>query len=196
MTRFGIAAALTLLAGCSLMGLYDAPPAVECPAGTDDCDGECRDLDNDPENCGTCGNECDVSEQCDNGCSCRPGLVDCEGKCIAPGTDPEHCGGCSEPACAAAEVCSEGSCGGTCAPDAKDCDGACVDTERDVLNCGFCGTACNVDQLCFSGKCWDYSPATGCDGCAGCNACAAPEVCCDDPGYGAICVDAEGTCPP
>jgi hypothetical protein len=35
-----------------------------CPAGTELCGMECFDLDNDPENCGECGEGCDADEVC------------------------------------------------------------------------------------------------------------------------------------
>ena len=148
----------TWLAGCTLMGLYDTPP---CPTDTQDCSGECRDLDSDPENCGMCGNQCDVSERCDVICDCRPHLRRCgDAGCVDLMANAQHCGGCNQPC--ADGLCVGGVCSaGMCPSPGQECAGACVDYASDPLNCGECGVPCRTDQLCLDGTCVDYGPATG-----------------------------------
>jgi hypothetical protein len=141
-----------------------------CPPGTIDCDGECRDLSNDPEFCGTCQEvACDDSQWCADGlCECRPELAECNGDCVDLDSDPNNCGDC------------EVDCG--------------VDIETDPLNCGGCGDSCAVDQICAGGECWDYEPAVGCDSCGACDVCG-QESCCELQGYGVSCVDIDIGCP-
>lgn len=178
-----------LLGGCSLMGLYEAPV---CPQGAEDCDGECVDIENDPENCGACELSCGDREYCDDGaCVCRPGLDECDGECVDLHTDPAHCGDCLAAACPA--FCVERQCSADCGQD--ECDRSCVDTNTDPLNCGSCGEVCAGDQVCIAGGCWDYLPAVGCESCDGCDACVGEEICCDLPGYGTSCVDQLDACP-
>ncbi len=167
---------------------------MTCPPGLVDCGGECRDVSNDPEHCGTCDVvKCGDDEFCQDGaCVCRPGLAACGGACVDVESDPANCGGCGA---ACDGVCVAGACkaAGDCAQTV--CGGACVDSQTNPLHCGGCGQACAVDQVCFGGACWDYEPAPGCEACAGCDACPKVEVCCDLAGYGASCVDTKLKCP-
>ena len=160
-----------------------------CPPGMLDCDGECRDVSNDPEFCGSCEvTKCDDAEFCQDGvCVCRPELSACAGACVDTLSDPAHCGGCGQPCDG---VCVAGECAGAGDCDLEICDGACVDAESHPLHCGGCGKACAVDQVCAGGECYDYEPAPGCLTCGGCDACPGDEPCCELPGYGTSCVEA------
>jgi hypothetical protein len=56
-----------------------------CPIGQFNCFGTCVNLNNDPENCGTCGNSCLMGEGCIGGqCFCPSGAL-CGGQCCAAG---------------------------------------------------------------------------------------------------------------
>lgn len=55
----------------SLIACQPVPTYVECEDGNDACDGQCVDLDNDPDYCGTCDNVCELDEVCDAG-TCVP----------------------------------------------------------------------------------------------------------------------------
>ena len=49
-----------------------------CPTGQTRCNGECVDLDTDPDNCGACGNACGAGEPCADGiCHCQYGPGTC-----------------------------------------------------------------------------------------------------------------------
>lgn len=166
---------------------------MTCPPGMLDCGGECRDVSNDPEYCGSCEvTKCDDAEFCQDGaCVCRPELSACGGACVDLGADPQHCGGCDQP-CEGESVCVAGACKSAAECDAEVCGGGCVDTETSPLHCGGCGNACAVDQICAGGECYDYEPAAGCASCGGCDACPKQEPCCELPGYGVSCIEAKG----
>lgn len=85
------------------------------------CRAGCRDLSNDPENCGSCGNECGPNEVC------RPGGMCGLGVCACPG-EPD---------------------GGTCETEAalRCCPGTgCTDVDEDPHNCGACENDCMADD--------------------------------------------------
>lgn len=56
-----------------------APPPSGCPSGLTACNGQCVNLQNDPNNCGLCGFSCaqfSPNTQCVNGsCPCNPGTA-------------------------------------------------------------------------------------------------------------------------
>ena len=80
-------------------------------------DAGCVNFAVDPDNCGSCGNECGLGEYC------------CEGRCsrTAGGyrRSEESCGGCGPSGCGATEQC---------------CDGACI--PDDLLSCENCPRLC------------------------------------------------------
>jgi hypothetical protein len=101
--------------------------ADACPYGGTGCNGKCVHLDNDVDNCGSCGNSCNDnmgpgvrSVMCSQGqCQviCNVNYRDCD-------KDPSN--GCEE------------------------------DREQlmsDVDNCGGCGNICPPDQECYEGRC-------------------------------------------
>ncbi len=166
----------------------------DCGLGETNCDGDCVDLDTDPEHCGACYTECDPGEDCAGGdcrCgsepACAAGWACCAEACVDTDTDPAHCGGCTM-ACEPGEVCIGGDCRcgsePACAAGLNCCDGACVDLGTDPGHCGGCGTVCDdppaddcegdtrvqypVRGECIDGEC-DYPPSyEDCPGgCAG-----------------------------
>lgn len=63
-----------------------------CDEGFDACDGECVDMQTDPDHCGLCGKICEGGTECVGGiCNCPEGTRDCNGRCI--GLD-DCCGVC------------------------------------------------------------------------------------------------------
>lgn len=167
------------------------------------CNGSCVNLDlqNDPNNCGSCGNTCDTA----NGYACQEGkctclqLTECNGRCVDLQVDRENCGGCDWRCCEGAS-CVEGTCELIC-PDGQvfcgrgayepDCDDICVDLLKNNDNCGSCDYACDVaaNQICINGKCKCHATLSECSGrcvdtntdkvnCGGCGrACCEGDVC-------------------
>lgn len=180
----------------------------QCAAGLSACTSSagarCRDLANDPRNCGTCGHACGDREICSAGaCQCRPGLQRCSAPaggntsltCVDTASDPNACGGCPDTGghvCAANQACQGGACiaggGGACqdpTPDACSIGSgrvACVNQNVDPLDCGQCGNVCADNELCVNGSCVRYAPATPCNSCPCTAACDAlvgsPNLCC------------------
>jgi hypothetical protein len=125
---------------------------VSCPSGTVCCQrvseggvpfAQCADLQTDPDNCGSCLNECRsgvccggrCTAQTDDSCGCpaRPCpaghkccnvIVGYEGvtKCVDVTGNTEHCGGCNHH-CSSGQTCCNGTCcSGPC------CGGRCCST--------------------------------------------------------------------
>jgi hypothetical protein len=84
-----------------------------CQVGLTRCSNQCRDLQNDRNNCGMCGNTCPGSaftSGCINGmCVCAAGLTMCSGQCINTGFDRNNCGGCGI-ACSSTQICNNSMC--------------------------------------------------------------------------------------
>jgi hypothetical protein len=73
----------------------------------------CTDTNEDPNNCGTCGNVCGLNGTCSNAqCVCTGGATSCSNKCVDLTQDPNHCGNCNT-TCAGG-YCSPGDAGGSC----------------------------------------------------------------------------------
>ena len=118
------------------------------------------------------------------------GLATCGGVCTDTRFDPTNCGGCGT-ACAAGQVCSQGSCAAACGAGTITCGALCVDSMVDANNCGGCGAKCPAGEVCSNGACGSSCTGgtTECAGvcvntnanpshCGGCgNACGAGEVC-------------------
>jgi hypothetical protein len=82
-----------------------------CIEGAANCDGRCTSLNDDPENCGTCGNVCGGSTPvCINGActDCSWGTI-CDGTCADLTWDNANCGSCGN-VCGGWDVCVEGVC--------------------------------------------------------------------------------------
>jgi hypothetical protein len=129
------------------------------------------------------------------GLICNGSETACGQSCVEMQTDPANCGSCGN-ACAAPQVCSNGTCAFSCAGGATACGQSCVDIKVDPKNCGACGTACDPSQVCSAGTCSGRCPQqqTACVGdggavscvytssdpnnCGACNvACSAGKVC-------------------
>ena len=155
-----------------------------CDAGFDDCDmmdatGCEVNLQNDAQNCGSCGNVCPggATAACTNGMcglNCAAGTADCnnspaDGCEVNTQTDEMHCGACNH-ACsntnASATVCTAGGCVPTCNAGFGDCvkpaapaadDGCETNTATNVDHCGTCGRACSganvASKSCTAGAC-------------------------------------------
>lgn len=95
--------------------------------------------------------ECPLYAYCLNRVACISKCVHCGGVCVA--SLHENCGTCAH-ACAAAEVCANGTtCQASCPSGQTNCQGTCADLAGDSFNCGACGTACARGQQCQHGAC-------------------------------------------
>lgn len=156
--------------------------AVEtCNAGYDNCDAKPANgceihIDADVNNCGACGNKCNlpnaIAKCSDGGCeieSCHTGFSDCDGDptngCeVNLATNVDNCGTCGT-ACEfdnAAALCVDKVCRlSTCNAGFSDCDanpanGCEANLKSDPNNCNACGSVCNLDNataLCTAGSC-------------------------------------------
>ncbi|MGH2618919.1 MAG: hypothetical protein ACRDJC_27135, partial [Thermomicrobiales bacterium] len=111
-----------------------------CPDAGSQSGMRCVDTENDLDNCGTCGN------QCEDGQVCRGGSCGCE---------DSNCGGCGDgPPCTTGQVCCDGECcGNPNTPRLKCCDGRCIDTWSDANHCDGCNNRCAAGMVCISGLC-------------------------------------------
>jgi alpha-tubulin suppressor-like RCC1 family protein len=137
--------------------------AIACDPGFEDCDDAyatgCEvDLQNDPLNCGGCGNACDgpgESATCTDGvCGCLPGRADCNGL-AADGCEVDlmsnqaNCGTCGN-FCSAphgVSACNSGMCEiELCLPGWDDCtaEPGCETSVTSVVECGSCGNDCSL----------------------------------------------------
>ena len=83
-------------------------------AAETNCGGSCVDLNDDPLNCGSCGNVC-VSGSClpGNGkgtCDCPSPYTQCGPECVDTYADAAHCGGCDIECGAPTPNCDLGNC--------------------------------------------------------------------------------------
>lgn len=102
------------------IGEDTTPSDGPCGAGLSLCFGSCVDLQSDHENCGSCGNACEIVEVCSEGeCTfeCPPGKENCGGSCIDLSDNLLNCGECGN-ACTAGEhaspICVSGECDVSC----------------------------------------------------------------------------------
>lgn len=145
-----------------------------CNGLDDDCDGVVDngfDLQTDPLNCNSCGNECSSKKgtpSCVNGTcqiTCNLGFEDCnminsDGCETNVNTDIVNCGACGTICSSnnAQPVCSSGTCIPVCNNGFADCDGLSVtgceaNILNSVLNCGICGRQCQTNNLTLSNLC-------------------------------------------
>lgn len=168
--------AMAAFAGWSCYDSASGKDATACPGGQVLCAGECRDLEDDRQNCGACGRACSVPRG-DAACvgrtcvvaACDDGFGDCDGLAgTGCETDlrasPSDCGSCGA-ICEfphAEARCAEGGCAvAACDVGYADCDGGgengCeADVSADVASCGDCGNACGAPTGtvgCSEGRC-------------------------------------------
>ncbi|MBN1607377.1 MAG: hypothetical protein JW940_12135 [Polyangiaceae bacterium] len=181
------------------------PPASSCVGegelwcGADTClESPSDGYDEDENNCGGCGNECDPEQICVAG-QCQPASDRCwwpcdssrgelccgRGACVDYLSDPHNCGSCGMN-CDDGEACVGGHC--QCASPTARCgeDGHCYDLRFDNDNCGACGHQCEIiaGERCVYGECVQ--------GEAGCGlSCGSDELCCpgDAPEAALECVE-------
>ncbi len=145
------------------------------------CYGGCVDLQNDPNNCGSCASFCDgncINGACVDLCGnmCTTDQTCCGGTCTTTTTDMLNCGSCGT-VCDTEEsnACVAGFCkcgtANACdlASGAECCTTGCKYVATDVTNCGGCGIACTIGETCVDGSC----------GCGGGAACTGGQGCCN-----------------
>ena len=153
--------------------IYVPVPAGDCPDGFRTCNGVCRDLLSDPNNCGRCGRSCGTHS---DGTVPRPC---CEGRCLREG----DC--CLDSECPSGDFCTDGACAtlaGSCRADsldscpavAADCSGelndwscTCLISTENELRCGrFVGAApfCNDSLDCGEGTAGHFCSRPDCQG--------------------------------
>ncbi|MGH7440222.1 MAG: hypothetical protein ACRENE_31405 [Polyangiaceae bacterium] len=155
--------------------------AAACPeSAATMCDGTCRNLSGDPDNCGACGFTCAappangtptcIAGAC--GFACNGGYRLCGGTCVSI-TTAENCGGCAD-ADSGAHLCSGATplcmttgefyaCTSSCPAGEVPCGSGCVDVTHDPNNCGGCGLACGTGPTCQDGGC--VCVASSCPAC-------------------------------
>ena len=123
--------------------------ACTCPAGQAFCNGACIDVKNDPDNCGSCGHECQITASfCNNGSCGSCGLSQ---QCLDTGQGDICCNG----ACLDGECCS---------------DGQCTDPAKPFCTDNICSATCTTSSQCDSGNICVSGTCTPCDVCAsGCD---------------------------
>lgn len=191
---FANATSACVNAACSL---------VACNSGFGNCDGNpsngCEiNLNTSVNNCGSCGNVCNLANataSCSGGscavASCNGGFANCDGN-PANGcernlmTDANNCGACGivcQPINTASNSCVGGICTPVCLSNFRNCDGngqnGCeINITNNPNHCGNCNNVCsmpNAIPACVSGSCTIAACNTGfanCDGNAG-NGCEA-----------------------
>jgi hypothetical protein len=113
-----------------------------CPGGLACCNSLCVDTTNDPNNCGSCNNPCNVGGA----------ITCCSSTCVNLSTNVDNCSACSA-ACSSDNVatrhCTTGKCAPTCAFGRGDCNpnssnDGCETDFTSITNCGGCGVKCDT----------------------------------------------------
>ncbi len=103
---------LTLTVGVPHSCEDSTPTPSPCAITETQCDDVCVNVNTDSSNCGACGNECGVGEECSAGACesvCSPSETFCDGFCVDTDTDDDNCGECGL-VCAGGESCIAGVC--------------------------------------------------------------------------------------
>ena len=152
---------------------------ITCNDGFKQCDENkvaCNDLNQDIENCGTCGNRCKDGEACFRG-ECRINTCESQNETLCDingdaqckniaSDDADHCGACNYKCSsypipnATSNSCSAGQCQYECTDpytniaDKADASGIqCVDFMTDSNHCGATDNKCTYPQTCQNGAC-------------------------------------------
>lgn len=117
------------------------------------CGNECKTSFYDNDNCGSCGNKCKATEECQRG-QC---LTQCGDSCVSLDIDPYHCGVCGN-ACPSDHWCENGVCEKgpplLCLAGEVECDKKCTELDKDLEHCGACNNACDKKtESCVNGIC-------------------------------------------
>ncbi|MBP6833267.1 MAG: hypothetical protein KA978_20935 [Deltaproteobacteria bacterium] len=147
-------------------GVQVASCLAFCQVGETLCGSVCRDITDDPANCGACNNRCVSGQSCVRGvCTtvCPTGQTACSGTCRALQSDNTNCGACGN-VCPGGTVCSAGACTTTCSAAQTNCSGTCRDLATDNANCGVCGRACTGGTSCQGRSCACPTGQTACSG--------------------------------
>jgi hypothetical protein len=158
----------------------DSSGENDCQTGLTCCSGTCRDLESNPDFCGSCTRVCATP----TAGTCQGARICVAGECgFSPAPATAECRP-SSGLCDPAEVCNgtDLTCPtddktpsgqpGSCAPGQVCCNGGCTALGT-VTNCASCGNACTIKQDCRDGAC--ICPNEICDGAC----CASGEVCID-----------------
>jgi len=139
---------------------------VSCVNGYGNCngidsDGCEKNLTNDVNNCGSCGNSCGSNATCSNSnCVCNIGYGNCDDNwsngCESNlSNDPDHCGNCLS-GCGQNSICVNAQC--SCESGYGNCDvswsnGCESNLNNDSSNCGICGNNCGANTICINRTC-------------------------------------------
>jgi uncharacterized protein YjbI with pentapeptide repeats len=147
---------------------------AQCDAGEACCEGQCIDVEDDPNNCGGCDvicltptNPC-LTNECIEG-ACTEGTLSDGTECEAFEQTGVCCGSGGTSTCVfGAECCTDAQCGSgnSC------CSGQCLNTSTNFDRCGSCTNVCPEGRAtaCVGGACV----------CGSSPACAENEFCCPD----------------
>jgi len=184
-----------------------SPFTITCPGSATACNGVCKNLTADLQNCGACGNVCSAQRACVSGkCECKQGLTNCSNVCSDLSSDDSHCGTCTR-ACVDNDFCSGGTCkckqgyglyGGRCVPGGHGpvpggtsssgnsgtsrSKGSSSGGSPCPSNQVLCGTRCiGAGEVC----CYQGSPSAW--ACPGGTYCCDSRCCCSSTGAGKTC---------
>ncbi len=127
----------------------------DCDDDLELCDSYCVDTTASALHCGTCGNQCDEDQICQNGACilwCPTGQSICGDQCRDLNTSQNHCGECDK-ACPAGFICDNGECTLSCPSPQVACGNKCANLETDSEYCGSCNNSCNDGMVCSQGQC-------------------------------------------
>ena len=158
-----------LFAFVVVISSVNAQITPKCGKNQQLCGTTCVNINNNAQNCGSCGNVCAhtqhastkcVSGQCQT--TCGKAYSQCGASCVNLNTNVTNCGSCgsicSPPTSNGVASCSGGTCGIACSKGYSQCGNTCVSTKTDVKNCNTCGNVCttsdpNAIPTCTNGKC-------------------------------------------